>query len=78
MKQRITDSERTDHTFVVLDLLDDAEFMAALQANDGRMRNLVHRMINHRDETEDVLQEAYLKAHRSRSTLAGDADAFGA
>lgn len=58
---------------------DRAAFGALLRTHDPRLRNLVWRMV-HADAatTDDLLQDAYLRAFRSRDTFTGDSDAFGA
>lgn len=53
---------------------DERSFVEALKACDPKMRNLAWRLVQH--DTDDVLQEAYLKAHRKLNSFSGDADAF--
>ena len=58
---------------------DRAAFGALLRTHDPRLRNLVWRMVHaDRATTDDLLQDAYLRAFRSRDSFTGDADAFGA
>lgn len=57
---------------------DQVAFGELLRSHDQRLRNLVWRMV-HGDPatTDDLLQDAYLRAFRSRASFTGDADAFG-
>lgn len=55
-----------------------AAFGQTLRSHDPRLRRLVWRMVNDADLTDDVLQESYLRAFRSRSTFTGTTDGFGA
>lgn len=48
-------------------------------AHDRRLRGVVWRMVGgDAATTDDLLQDAYLKAFRSRADFSGDSDAFGA
>ena len=48
-------------------------------AHDRRLRGVVWRMVGGDSATtDDLLQDAYLKAFRSRADFSGDSDAFGA
>jgi RNA polymerase sigma-70 factor (ECF subfamily) len=53
---------------------DPADFVAIVQAYDGRLRRLVTRMLVDRDRVDDVLQEAYVRAHRALPRFRADAD----
>jgi RNA polymerase sigma-70 factor (ECF subfamily) len=53
---------------------DPAAFVAAVRAHDPRLRRLVTRMLVDRDRVDDVLQEAYVRAHRALPRFRADAD----
>lgn len=49
-----------------------------LRSHDARMRALVWRMVGDAGTTDDVLQESYFRAFRSRSQFSGAADGLSA
>jgi RNA polymerase sigma-70 factor (ECF subfamily) len=53
---------------------DPADFVAVVQTYDARLRRLVTRMLVDRDRVDDVLQEAYVRAHRALPRFRADAD----
>ena len=59
---------------VQLDALEPDEFVRLLQGHDLRLRRLATRLLFDRHVVDDVLQEAYVKAFRSRSSFEGGAD----
>lgn len=55
---------------------DVTAFTKLLRQHDDRMRAVAYRMVGTASATDDVLQTAYLKAHRALSRFRGEAD-FG-
>lgn len=53
---------------------DSLDFTALVRRYDDRLRGLAFRLLGDRDRMDDVLQDAYVKAYRSISRFAGDAD----
>ena len=53
---------------------DPATFVALVRDHDDRLRRLVTRMLVDRHRVDDVLQEAYVKAHRALPRFRSDAD----
>lgn len=49
--------------------MDRAEFTALLKTHDARLRSLAWRLLGDRGWMDDALQEAYLRAYRSRESL---------
>ncbi|MFU8890542.1 MAG: RNA polymerase sigma factor [Anaerosomatales bacterium] len=52
-----------------------AAFSALIREHDRSLRVLAYRMLGDRDEMDDVLQDAYLKAYRAFREFRGDAAA---
>ena len=50
----------------------EAAFATAIRENDERLRALAFHLLGSRDAMDDVLQEAYLKAHRCLGSFRGD------
>jgi RNA polymerase sigma-70 factor (ECF subfamily) len=59
---------------VQLDALDPDAVVRLVQGHDPRLRRLASRLLADRHRVDDVLQEAYVKAFRSRGTFQGGAD----
>ena len=53
---------------------DGAAFGAVLRHYDGRLRALAFRLLGDPARTDDVLQEAYVKAYRALPRFRGEAD----
>lgn len=53
---------------------DGAAFGAVLRHYDSRLRALAFRLLGDSDLTDDVLQEAYVKAYRALPRFRGEAD----
>lgn len=53
---------------------DGAAFGAVLRHYDGRLRALAYRLLGDPSRTDDVLQEAYVKAYRALPRFRGEAD----
>lgn len=49
--------------------MERAEFTALLKTHDARLRSLAWRLLGDRHWMDDALQEAYLRAYRSRESL---------
>lgn len=45
------------------------EFVAMVREHDPKMRALVYRMVQNQGQTDDLLQDAYLRAFRSLATF---------
>ena len=52
---------------------DSAAFSQLLRRHDDKMRGVVWRLVDSRDEMDDILQDAYLKAWRGLARFRGDA-----
>lgn len=52
---------------------DPDAFIALCRTHDRALRALVFRLVGDRDAMDDVLQETYLRAYRSRESFRGDA-----
>lgn len=52
---------------------DTAAFSQLVRRHDDKMRGVVWRLVRSRDEMDDILQDAYLKAWRALGTFRGDA-----
>jgi RNA polymerase sigma-70 factor (ECF subfamily) len=53
---------------------DPADFVAIVREHDPKLRRLVSRMLVDRHRVDDVLQEAYVRAHRALPRFRSDAD----
>jgi len=70
-------SERTEEEIVAAAKNGDSEaFEELVRMTQDRLYNLAYRMTGHREEAEDVLQEAYLRAHRSLSSFEGTSQIY--
>jgi len=58
------------------DVHDDRAFVALLRDCDPKMRTLAWRLLRDETGTDDALQDAYLKAHRTRRSFVGSSDDF--
>jgi len=52
---------------------DTTAFSQLLRRHDDKMRGVVWRLVRSRDEMDDILQDAYLKAWRGLGNFRGDA-----
>lgn len=52
---------------------DTAAFSQLVRRHDDKMRGVVWRLVQSRDEMDDILQDAYLKAWRALGDFRGDA-----
>ena len=52
---------------------DTAAFSQLLRRHDDKMRGVLWRLVGSRDEMDDILQDAYLKAWRGLGNFRGDA-----
>lgn len=52
---------------------DTAAFSHLVRRHDDKMRGVVWRLVQSRDEMDDILQDAYLKAWRAIADFRGDA-----
>lgn len=53
---------------------DPAEFVALVRTYDDRLRRLASRMLVDRNRVDDVLQEAYVRAHRALPSFRTESD----
>ena len=70
-------SGRTEEEIVSAAKKGDAgAFEELVRMTQDRLYNLAFRMTGHREEAEDVLQEAYLRAHRSLGSFEGTSQIY--
>ncbi len=51
---------------------DDAGFARLVECHSGRILNLAWRLVGNREEAEDIVQEAFLRLHRSLQSFRGE------
>lgn len=70
----MTQAARSDHDLLTAHLAGDRlAFAELMQRHTGRLWAVAVQTLSNRSDAEDVVQEAFLRAHRAAATFRGDA-----